>query len=199
MSKDEIIAEIGLLRQKMSGLVQEANWCLKQIEELETIIQKSLNENSEKEHIPSQSEAENTNNYIEIEPFIPTPSAVDTVIQVVKEEIKKDNIPNPLPEKPKEAKSNLNERLAERKTITPVEQFADSPITDLRKAFTINQKFSYIKNLFDNNADMYNITIDDINEIGTLENALEIIEHRASKKQPEIYDEFLSFIKRRFS
>jgi hypothetical protein len=102
------------------------------------------------------------------------------------------------PATPIPSKANLNEKLASAKATTPVENFAGGKIEDLGKAFTLNQKLAFIKQLFGNDAELYNGTIQNINMAADYDEAERILLEKVNREESDILDELLSYIHRRF-
>lgn len=102
------------------------------------------------------------------------------------------------------AQESLNDRLA--KNITPVESIASklesTPIPDLKKAISLNQRFQFSKELFKGNNQDYEVTIDRLNT-ATREEALRQIAALRSKyawkEDSPVAADFIDLVERRFS
>lgn len=203
MDIQKMTSELELLKAKMLSISNELHICLKQIEYISLELADAKNNEVIEETIEVDHQPKATEAVIEVKVIEEEKAAVQPEHHQPKtaniEEKPVVNIPVPSPVKPKEAKANLNEVLAEKKEKTPVEHFADSPIADLKKAFSINQKLAYIKKIFNNDADIYNATIDELNHLSDFETAHLLITNKMSADyQPEVLEEFLSFVKRRY-
>ena len=203
MDIQKMTAELETLKAKLLSISSEINSCVKQIDILsQQVIEATPVEIiEEKEVVDQQPMAKEAiaEIWIEEEEKAAEPIAHHEPKIANIEEPPVVNIPVPSPVKPKEAKANLNEVLAEKKEKTPVEHFADSPIADLKKAFSINQKLAYIKKIFNNDADIYNATIDELNNLSDFDAAHKLIQLKMSAEHtPEVLEEFLSFVKRRY-
>ncbi|MDZ7742619.1 MAG: hypothetical protein U5Q03_12925 [Bacteroidota bacterium] len=76
-------------------------------------------------------------------------------------------------------------------------------IKDLKDAIGINEKFLFINDLFDGNMQDYNNAIENINSMGTMEQADSVInklkEKYNWKVKPDAVNHFMSYVERRFS
>ena len=76
-------------------------------------------------------------------------------------------------------------------------------ITDLKDAIGINEKFLFINDLFDGNMQDYNNAVENINSMGTLEQAKSVISNLGEKYKwdvkPDAVNHFMSYVERRFS
>ena len=148
MDIQKMTAELETLKAKLLSISSEINSCVKQIDILsQQVIEATPVEIiEEKEVVDQQPMAKEAiaEIWIEEEEKAAEPIAHHEPKIANIEEPPVVNIPVPSPVKPKEAKANLNEVLAEKKEKTPVEHFADSPIADLKKAFSINQKLAFL-------------------------------------------------------
>ncbi|WP_306641283.1 hypothetical protein [Sanyastnella coralliicola] len=78
-----------------------------------------------------------------------------------------------------------------------------SPIEDLRKAIGLNQKFQFIRELFDGDASSYDAFVDGVNGSNSLEEAMSLVNDQvpqlASKEEgDEVVEVFMDLIERRF-
>ncbi|MCH2197309.1 MAG: hypothetical protein MK081_00880 [Flavobacteriales bacterium] len=78
-----------------------------------------------------------------------------------------------------------------------------SPIDDLRKAIGLNQKFQFIRELFDGEASSYDAFIDGVNGSNSLEEAMSLVNDQVpqltSKEEgDEVVEVFMDLIERRF-
>ena len=206
MDKEQIHAEIALLRKRLQNITDESQWCIIRLDELSQHIQQLASEPLQDQQADDLQE-----NVPEVKPVAileniyrahapadqDIPPAVEQPLVDIQESeaIKSPAMPPP---KPKEAKANINEKLGEKKEKTPVEHFADSKITDLKKTFTINQKLSFIRHLFNNDAMAYNNVLDKINTAENYPAAEMLMIETISSLNDDIYAEFKSFVRRRF-
>ena len=78
-----------------------------------------------------------------------------------------------------------------------------TPIADLAKAIGINEKFLFIRELFNNNSDAYHQSILEINScpdltLATVHAENEIVRKYAVDAQSETYLQFVELLQRRF-
>ena len=71
-------------------------------------------------------------------------------------------------------------------------KYIDQPISNLKANITINNKIWYIKELFNEDADLFNQSLSDLNKMNNLDQALQYINQHFNWNQEE--DSFLSFI-----
>jgi hypothetical protein len=70
-----------------------------------------------------------------------------------------------------EAPESLGEKLKPKNDPSIAERMEQSPISDLRAAIGINEKFLFINELFKGNLNLYNKTIDELNALETINGA----------------------------
>ncbi|UKJ08677.1 hypothetical protein [Solitalea lacus] len=78
------------------------------------------------------------------------------------------------------------------------------PVTDLRKAIGLNDKFAFIKGLFNNSVEAFEHAIADLNACHNYEEANRIIEDHLAPKfswslKPELLEQFNALVKKRFN
>ena len=133
----------------------------------EPILQNETTTETEKKMSPSQeTETEKEAVYPESEETEKTPVKKEFKPQEPKKETKV------LGEKLNTGKSSFNEQIAKNKTASPKKRsFTSPPINDLRKAIGINDRFFFQRELFSNNADLMNQTLDQLNEMKDIQDA----------------------------
>ena len=105
-----------------------------------------------------------------------------------------------------EALANNNQSLNDKLTNTTTELaqlLNTTPIADLRKAFSINEKFIIVQTLFKNNANMYDSCLKTLNNFSTHNEAMywmerEFITNLAWNKDDEIVKNFYNKVQRKF-
>ncbi len=79
----------------------------------------------------------------------------------------------------------------------------NNKIKDLKDAIGINEKFLFINDLFDGNMQDYNNAVENINSMGTMEQARSVISNLKTKYKwdvkPDAVNHFMSYVERRFS
>ena len=74
------------------------------------------------------------------------------------------------------SKATLYDMIREIKNDTDlVTYLANKPVENISKAISLNEKIMFIKELFEGNSEKYSKAIDDLNNAGNLENALDIL------------------------
>ncbi len=92
---------------------------------------------------------------------------------------------------------SLNEQLATKKNTS--ESSFQSPILDLKNAIGINDRFLFQRELFNNNADVYNQVVDQINAIQDYDSAIAFIKGNFNwNLEDEATITFFELVKRRF-
>ncbi len=72
------------------------------------------------------------------------------------------------------------------------------PISNIKTAISLNDRIMFNRNLFDNNNDLYNKTIDSINEMDNFDEAKKLIYNTVKNTDSETFTNFLELISRRF-
>lgn len=95
--------------------------------------------------------------------------------------------------------ASVNEAIASRKeSVEDIKQIG-KPVDDVRKAFGLNDRFYYQRELFSNNADLFNQTLEQINNLDSYDSAISFL--RSNYNWPadnEASESFYKSIKRRF-
>ena len=92
--------------------------------------------------------------------------------------IQKTVLPEP-EEKQVEKEDSLNDRLARIQEDRPTfaEKMQKKPISDLKKAIGLNERFSFINELFQQNADIFHNSIDQLNNCESFGKAIDIVQN----------------------
>ncbi len=94
-------------------------------------------------------------------------------------------------------KSALNERISRKGSNS--DMIFSKPVNDVRKAMGINDRFFYQRELFDGNSDLFNQTLEQINSMGSFDDARNFLLSNFNwDKDNETTDTFLKIVKRRF-
>jgi flagellar hook-basal body complex protein FliE len=132
---------------------------------------------------------------------------IDAIEEVTKEEEQKKEQPKTEPASFSsplfKASESLNDKLS--KTVGTQETLAQkmehTPISDLKKAISLNQRFQFSKELFKGNNQDYEVTIDRLNS-SSREEALKTLESLRSKyswnNESAIAQDFAELIERRY-
>jgi hypothetical protein len=141
----------------------------------------------------------------EEQPVTTAPEATPIVSESPSPQFKSDlfaakTVNTPLPG----AQESLNDRLA--KSIVAVESIASklesTPISDLKKAISLNQRFQFSKELFKGNNQDYEVSIDRLNSATRDEAMRQIASLRSKyawKEDSPIAADFIDLVERRFS
>lgn len=125
-------------------------------------------------------------------PEVTPPITENSPAKPVKEEI--------LAEKLKESGEFMNEVLARyANTFDISKKIQSQPIQDISVAIGLNDKFLFIKELFNNNADLYKHTIDTLNKASDFNNAIQYVDSnfKWDFENPSV-QKLLELIRRRF-
>jgi hypothetical protein len=112
---------------------------------------------------------------VKAEPVAPNQvSLIDVIEEITREEIPAENSvvsevsSRAAPEHPLPSRESLNDKLS--KAIPAQETLArkmeNTPISDLKRAITLNQRFQFSRELFKGNNEDYEVTIDRLNTVG---------------------------------
>lgn len=134
----------------------------------------------------------------ELEPVRFTPRA-ETQVRPQMREIPKPE--NTTPEKTVVGESfqkerSLNDSIGENKQESKV---VNSPITSLRAAIGLNDRFIFIREIFDNNSDKYNKIIENLDKMEHIQEAVEYLKANLSMQKNEASLKFVDLLKRRFT
>jgi hypothetical protein len=106
------------------------------------------------------------------------------------------------PEEKKETESDsekdrsINETLGGNKAETSL---SNSPISSLRAAIGLNDRFLFIKEIFNNNSEKYNTIIDQLDKMETIQQAVDYLKVNLSLQKNETSMKFVDLLKRRFT
>jgi hypothetical protein len=92
-----------------------------------------------------------------------------------------------------------NEMMAKNKNQEDVSARVQAkPVKDIKKAIGINEKFLFIRELFDNNTALYNETIEKLNQMASMDEARQYLDENFSWEDDEISGKFLSQVHRKY-
>jgi hypothetical protein len=125
--------------------------------------------------------------------------------RMVMREIPKPEIPLTEDEEPEEQipdetiqkERSLNETLGENKAAET--NLSNSPITSLRATIGLNDRFLFIREIFNNNSEKYNTIIDQLDQMETIQQAVDYLKVNLSLQKNETSLKFVELLKRRFS
>lgn len=197
------------LRGELSSLLNQAIEAEKRKKEAESIIAaaaammadaKTKQKNAEDLLAKVQSKISNTPSPIE-QPKETAP--VEEPKEIIEQkapisEPKEIITPEPKAAEPKvETKASVNENAPKPQ---PGEDLSiGMPVTDIRKAISIGDRFLFQRELFIGNGEVMNKTIDALNELNEMEEAMAYINsHFSWDKESQAYGLFINVLKRRF-
>ncbi len=135
-----------------------------------------------------------------IEPVKPLKTEVikETEIRYTEKEVKKEN--RTLSDKFISKNSTLGETLNNiRSQNDVVTRLAKSPVTNLKNAISINDRIMFTKDLFKGNSDIFHSTIEEINKLKTLDEAMEILSGKVElNEEGPAVEKFMEILYRRF-
>lgn len=92
---------------------------------------------------------------------------------------------------------SLNDAMGETKTSES--KLTNGPILSLRAAIGLNDRFLFIREIFDNNADRYNLIIDQLDKLETIQQAVDYLKSNLTLQKNETSMKFVDLLKRRFT
>ncbi len=75
----------------------------------------------------------------------------------------------------------------------------NGPISSLRSAIGLNDRFLFIREIFGNNTDKYNMIIDHLDKLETIQQAVEYLKANLTLQKNETSMKFVDLLKRRFT
>lgn len=92
---------------------------------------------------------------------------------------------------------SLNDSIGENKSIES--KLTNTPITNLRAAIGLNDRFIFIREIFDNNTEKYNTVIEQLDKLESIQQAVEYLKANLSMQKNEASLKFVDLLKRRFT
>lgn len=92
---------------------------------------------------------------------------------------------------------SLNDTLSPNNKLD--QRLASSPIQKLENAIALNDRFQYIRELFNNDAELFGSTIEKIDKMHTIDEALEFLDSQFEWEMDDISLKFIHLVRRRFS
>lgn len=91
----------------------------------------------------------------------------------------------------------LNDTLGENKA--PDSKLTNGPITSLKAAIGLNDRFLFTREIFNNNAAKYNEVIDNLDKMDQIQEAVEYLRSNLTMQKNEASMKFVELLKRRFT
>lgn len=77
-------------------------------------------------------------------------------------------------------------------------KLSNMPVSSLQSAIGINDRFQYIRELFDGNADLYNETVAKLDSMNEIKEAVVFLQNNFKWKKTDVSLKFVNLLKRRF-
>lgn len=90
----------------------------------------------------------------------------------------------------------LNDVIAESKSVET--NLGNGPISSLKSSIGLNDRFLFIREIFDNNTDKYNTIIDNLDKLETIQQAVDYLKANLTLQKNETSMKFVDLLKRRF-
>lgn len=91
---------------------------------------------------------------------------------------------------------SLNDSIGENNSES---KLTNSPISSLRAAIGLNDRFIFIREIFDNNSEKYNTIIEKLDKMEHIQEAVEYLKANLSMQKNEASMKFVDLLKRRFT
>lgn len=92
---------------------------------------------------------------------------------------------------------SLNDAMGEQKSTESA--LNNGPISSLRASIGLNDRFLFIREIFDNNTEKYNTIIENLDKLETIQQAVEYLKANLSLQKNDTSMKFVDLLKRRFS
>lgn len=92
---------------------------------------------------------------------------------------------------------SLNDVIGENKSSES--KLANGPISSLRAAIGLNDRFLFIREIFDNNTEKYNKIIEQLDKLETIQEAVDYLKANLTLQKNDTSLKFVDLLKRRFS
>jgi len=126
------------------------------------------------------------------EPTVPEPEPVAEPVAEPQPE------PEPVVEQPVTEEPKVEETKAEAPRAPQQTTLFGTPVSDIRQAVSIGDRFLFQRELFAGNAEKLQQTLTELNNLHSLDEAVAFVEQFAWDKQSSTYELFLNVLRRRF-
>jgi len=92
---------------------------------------------------------------------------------------------------------SLNDVISENKPTETT--LGNSPISSLKSSIGLNDRFLFIREIFSNNTDKYNMVIDHLDKLETIQQAVDYLKSNLTLQKNETSLKFVDLLKRRFT
>jgi hypothetical protein len=125
--------------------------------------------------------------------------------EIPKPDLSKPEIPFPEEKEPEKIASSepfqkersLNDVIGENKSAET--NLSNSSISSLRATIGLNDRFLFIREIFNNNSEKYNTVIDQLDKMETIQQAVDYLKVNLSLQKNDTSLKFVELLKRRFS
>ncbi|MFY9150692.1 MAG: hypothetical protein WAO52_01665 [Prolixibacteraceae bacterium] len=113
----------------------------------------------------------------------------------------------PLQEEPVKEKQIIGEKFTKERSLNDAigesksteSKLANGPISSLKSAIGINDRFLFIREIFSNNNEKYNTVIDQLDKLETIQEAVDYLKVNLTLQKNDTSLKFVDLLKRRFS
>lgn len=105
--------------------------------------------------------------------------------------------PTPAPSETFVKSQSLNDTIGE--TKSPESTVTSGSISSLKAAIGLNDRFQFIREIFSNNTEKYNMIIDQLDKLETQQQAVELLKKHLTLQKNETSMKFVELLKRRFA
>lgn len=105
--------------------------------------------------------------------------------------------PTPAPSETFVKSQSLNDTIGE--TKSPESTVTSGSISSLKAAIGLNDRFLFIREIFGNNTEKYNMIIDQLDKLETQQQAVELLKKHLTLQKNETSMKFVDLLKRRFA
>jgi len=92
---------------------------------------------------------------------------------------------------------SLNDAIGENKSVES--NLGNGPISSLRSSIGLNDRFLFIREIFSNNTDKYNMVIDHLDKLETIQEAVDYLKANLTLQKNDTSLKFVDLLKRRFT
>lgn len=133
------------------------------------------------------------------EPIQFTPISKPVEKPVIHEIPKPEEAPkeNPVVGETFQKERSLNDVIGEKQATET--SLGNGPISSLRSAIGLNDRFLFIREIFGNNTDKYNMVIDHLDKLETIQQAVEYLKANLTLQKNDTSMKFVDLLKRRFT
>lgn len=135
---------------------------------------------------------------------------VEPLAEVIVEEreaIEEEKLVELEEEKKIEANGRLGDSFSKEKSVNDLvgtssdkleHKISNRPVANIQSAIGINDRFQFIRELFDGNSDSFNTAVSDLDNMGNINEAVEYIQKNYKWNKNETSLKFVNLVKRRF-